>query len=394
MTQNAPYFLQLQSALKAANVFQPTLLIDLDRLNANIDTLRDDLPAGMAYRIVAKSLPCPALLRYIRERAQSDRLMTFNLPMLLSVAETMQGVTQLLGKPLPAEAMAAFLKQADPSTHSSVFWLIDTPERLAEYEAISEELNTPLNIVLELDVGLHRGGFEPGDALTGSLTNLHQSNRLSFAGYMGYEPHIASLPAALGWQDRALKSAWSTYETCLDTARSIFGDTHMDGLLRNAAGSPTYRLYKDTEIANEISVGSALVKPTDFDTDLLAAHRPASFIATPVLKAPGATRIPGLEFADGVKRAIDPASAQCFFIHGGKWMADPVHPEGLSYNKLFGRSSNQEMINGPMSIDLEPGDFIFLRPHQSEAIFLQLGDIAIYQNGKITDWWPTFPISA
>ena len=52
-----PYFLDVQSALTAAGIATPTLVIDRARLNANIDTLVGHLPDGMGYRIVAKSLP-------------------------------------------------------------------------------------------------------------------------------------------------------------------------------------------------------------------------------------------------------------------------------------------------------------------------------------------------
>jgi D-serine deaminase-like pyridoxal phosphate-dependent protein len=61
---------------------------------------------------------------------------------------------------------------------------------------------------------------------------------------------------------------------------------------------------------------------------------------------------------------------------------------------LFGRSSNQEMLNGSTSVQLQPGDYVFLRPDQSEAVLLQFGDLLVYENGAITDRWPTFPVSA
>ena len=77
-----PYFLQIQSALFAAGIATPTLVIDRARLNANIDTLIGHLPDGMGYRIVAKSLPSLGLIDHIRQRSGTDRLMTFNLPML------------------------------------------------------------------------------------------------------------------------------------------------------------------------------------------------------------------------------------------------------------------------------------------------------------------------
>jgi D-serine deaminase-like pyridoxal phosphate-dependent protein len=48
------------------------------------------------------------------------------------------------------------------------------------------------------------------------------------------------------------------------------------------------------------------------------------------------------------------------------------------------------MLNGSTSIGLEPGDWVFLRPTQSEFVFLQFGDIAVYEGSRIVDQWPVF----
>jgi len=37
---------------------------------------------------------------------------------------------------------------------------------------------------------------------------------------------------------------------------------------------------------------------------------------------------------------------------------------------------------------LQQDDFVFLRPTQSESVFLQFGDIWVYENGAITERWP------
>ena len=394
MSHRAPYFQQLDAGLKDAGVFQPALIVDLDLLDKNIDTLMSHLPEEMGYRIVAKSLPVPKLIAYIREKTGTNRLMTFNLPMLLDLSKDMPEAHQLLGKPLPAAAFKKYLSQTDANRDDQICWLIDTNARLEAYRGIAQEFGRAVNVALELDVGLHRGGFEAGDELAAALSTLHQSNALHFFGFMGYEPHLASIPKALGWRKRATKGAWETYTQAIESAERIFGASKARDIIRNTAGSPTYRLYTDTSIGNEVSVGSALAKPTDFDTELLEPFEPACFIATPVLKAVGATRMPAFEFADGIKRTLSPDTAQTFFIHGGKWMATPVDPPNLSFNKLFGRSSNQEMLNGPTSIDLSPDDFVFFRPHQSEAVFLQFGDILVMRGGKVIDSWPTFAVSA
>jgi D-serine deaminase-like pyridoxal phosphate-dependent protein len=392
-----PYFVGLQQALTEAGIATPTLVIDKTRLNANIDTLVSQLPEGMAYRIVAKSLPSLDLIGHIRKRSGSNRLMTFNQPMLSKLTRTMPDADQLIGKPLPVVAARNYfngLTAEDASSARQVQWLVDTPERLRQYQELATSTGQPLRINLELDVGLHRGGLEAGDTLKAMLEALRGSDNLQFTGFMGYEPHLAALPETMGWRERAKAGAWRRYSEALAQAAEVFGAEAVAGLVRNAAGSPTYRYYQSTEIANEISAGSCLVKPTHFDTPLLEPHQPASFIATPVIKSIAKTRLPGLEFAAEGQRAWDPNTTRTVFIYGGNWLADPVDPPGLSYNKTFGRSSNQEMLNGGHNLSIEPDEFVFFRPHQSEAVFLQFGDIAVYEDGRITERWPVFEASA
>lgn len=394
MPRRAPYFEMLNMALKDMDVFQPSLILDLNRLDKNIEVLLGHLPKDMDFRVVAKSLPVPKLLAYICAAAHTNKLMTFNYPMLSDIAQTSPDADQLLGKPLPVPALRTFLEENGKKEAHNIAWLIDTPKRLEGYIKTAEGFGCKLNLALELDIGLHRGGFELDEILMSALKRLHSCDSVSFWGFMGYEPYLASVPKAFGWQDRAITKAWRKYQEALKMAKNIFGENVTKDLIRNAAGSPTYRLYKDTDIANEVSVGSALVKPTDFDTPLLAPFIPALFIAAPVLKSTGKTLIPALEFAAPLKNALSPKSGQSFFIHGGKWMATPHDPPNLSYNKTFGRSSNQEMINGPDDTPLEPEDFIFFRPHQSEAIMMQFGDIIVLRGGDTLERWPTFDISA
>ncbi len=391
------YFLELQTALTDAGIAAPTLVIDKARLDANIDTLLSHLPDGMAYRIVAKSLPSLDLIAHIRKRSGSDRLMTFNQPMLNALSRAMPEADQLLGKPLPVAAARNYfnaLPAEDAPAAAQVQWLIDTPERLRQYQELARAAGQVFRVNLELDVGLHRGGLEAGDTLKAMLETLRDAPELTFTGFMGYEPHLAALPETLGWRERAKEGAWRRYGEALAQAADALGADSVAGLVRNAAGSPTYRYYQSTEIANEISAGSCLVKPTHFDTPLLEPHLPASFIATPVIKAAAQTRLPGLEFAAEGQRIWDPNTSRTIFTYGGNWMADPVDPPGLSYNKTFGRSSNQEMLTGGHNMAIEPDDFVFFRPHQSEAVFLQFGDIAVYENGRITERWPVFEASA
>lgn len=390
MPLTADYFAKLQTALVEAGIAQPTLIIDRTRLDANIETFRSHLPPGMAYRIVAKSLPSLPLLEHIRQKTGTDRMMTFNLDMLLEIARAVPDVTQLLGKPMPVAAARAFYRDAPPS--AKVQWLIDTPERLDQYLALAAELSVHLDIVFELDVGLHRGGFPADESLKLAWQKLEASNHASFTGLMGYEPHIAKMPEKHGLREKAKAHARDVYEA----AKTLTGCDDRDerGLTLNTAGSPTYRLYTDTSMANEVSAGSVLVKPTDFDTDLLEDHLPASFIAAPALKVLDGINVAGFDFLEGREPEMPEGHSKTIYTFGGNWMARPVWPEGILVNEKYGRSSNQQMLTAPRDVALRPDDFVFFRPTQSEAVFLQFGDIAVFEDGKVVERWPVFKASA
>ena len=49
---------------------------------------------------------------------------------------------------------------------------------------------------------------------------------------------------------------------------------------------------------------------------------------------------------------------------------------------------------GPRNTPLKVDDFVFLRPTQSEAIFLQFPKIAIFDGRRICDIWQPLSVSA
>lgn len=389
------YFLRMQSALKAAGIHQPTLVIDRARLDQNLVQLRRDLAPNMGLRIVAKSLPSIPLLKIVAMGAKTNRFMTFNAPMLKELTAAFPDADQLLGKPFPVQAAADFYSnQSGAKPKGRIGWLIDTNTRLSQYADLAASRSLKLDISLELDVGLHRGGFTPGSELGRALDLIHDSPHLNLHGFMGYEAHLAKAPTAFGLRKKALANAWDTYRAALSQARNIFGEDHVQKMTRNAAGSPTFRLYKDTELANEVSIGSALVRPVDFDTEMLKLYAPTLFIATPALKVLGQMQTPIIGGLDRLKNRMNPNLATRVFTHGGYWKSKPVDPPGLSTNATYGRSSNQELLTGGAHVDINADDFVFLRPTQSEAVMLQFGDIAVYEDGAITDQWAPMAISA
>ncbi len=395
-TGHSAYFQMLSTAMKDAGLYRPTMLLDLDRLDQNIDRLAATIPDALNYRVVAKSLPSPKLLDHVTARAGTNRLMVFHQPFLNQLAATRPDKDILIGKPLPAAAAARFYdhhafghngaNQFDPA--SQLQWLVDTPQRLTDYDALAQARGLNLQVNIEIDVGLHRGGVNDPAETAQMLDVIAASPNLSFTGLMGYDAHVSKVPTLLGLQEREFAAVLTRYQSHLAVLRDKLDPATYGGLTLNAAGSPTFRRYQDVGFVTELAAGSALVKALDFDLPDLADLDPAIFIGTPVLKAGGPTKIPALPGLGELWARLDPKRARTFFIYGGYWKAHPVSPEGLHNNGLYGRSTNQEVLNGPSGLALGPDDFVFLRPTQSEFVMLQFGDLAVLRDGKIIDYWP------
>ena len=388
---HSDYFRQLSAALDAVGQSKPTLVVDRQLLDANLETLLSHINGRFDYRIVVKSLPSVPLLELVMQASGSNRLMLFHQPFINKVAERFPQADILLGKPMPVAAAHNFYRQFSGGAFEpqrQLHWLVDTAKRVAQYDELARQINQPVQVCIEIDVGLHRGGVSSDEQLIGMLELIQQSPQLEFCGLMGYEPHIVKMPVGdpIAYRDEAV----ALYQHYVDVARNYLGDSWPQDVILNCGGSPTYQLYDQGEFPfNELSAGSCLVKPTDFDMPTLADHKPAAYIATPVLKTMETLKIPGIDLG-GLQSAWDPNRARTFFTYGGYWKAKPESPQGLLNNSLYGRSTNQEMLNGSRSITLGTDDWVFLRPTQSEFVFLQFGDIAVYDNGAIAEYWPVF----
>ncbi|MDC8783956.1 alanine racemase [Roseateles koreensis] len=391
----SPYFAGLNQMLRGQEIDRPVLLIDLDRLDRNIDRVCQSAAVAPAktYRIVVKSVPAPALVDYIAQRADTQALMCFHRPFLQAMATLRPDADILMGKPMPVSAAKRFYAEHkgpfDPSRQLQ--WLIDTDERLAQYLALAQSLNTRLRVNFELDVGLRRGGYGAPEALKAALT-LVQNNpqHLEFAGFMGYDAHLMGLPGFLA--ERELPKIKDRYAACRDFVQQAFAPLLNERVCFNGAGSPTFRHYEgDSRTLNDISAGSCLMAPKHYDLPILHDFEPSAFIASPVLKRLQGGRLPALDSVGPLIRAWDPNQAQMLFAYSGNWLAEPESPPGLTPHWAY-VSSNQQGYMASNAVPLAVDDFIFLRPVQSEAVLLQFGDLVAFRGDKIAARWPVLPV--
>lgn len=385
MTEDAAYFRSVAAALKEAGRLRPTLVIDLDRLDRNIQAARAARNPALAIRIVDKSLPSLPLLSRILQGLETRRIMSFDPPVTKAVLQAFPDVEVLYGKPIPTPAVDGLLRMGGPNSvrdvAAHVVFLADGAHRVSELSALAKSHGIVLRVALEVDVGMHRGGIDTPMALRQVVEVAHRLGSLIVEGVMAYEAHIPAIPGLFGGAAREAGQVRARLAAFVDALPA--GSRR----ILNTGGSKTFLTYGDPGAANEASVGSAFVKPTDFGTPSLDALVPAAFIATPVLKIVDAA-LPGPRIMTSIMQTLGAFPRKGCFIYGGYWSARPVFPEGMRESRLWGHSSNQQFMALPNDCDLDVDDLVFFRPTQSEAILWQFGPIQLYSQGRITGEWP------
>lgn len=371
-------FEAMARALVAADVHRPALVLDAVAFRHNLASVAAYLPTGYDVRIADKSLPAQGLLAAAMAGLRSNRVMSFHLPLTARVLADFPDADVLMGKPMPAPAAAAFRR--DNPEAGRVIWLIDNCERLTDYLEMAAADPRPLRIAFEIDIGLGRGGYGRPSDLAAAAGRVVAP--MVIEGVMGYEAHASALPRLLGGGGPAEARAMARL------SEFIAALPHEARRILNTGGSSTALDLPDNGPGNEVVIGSALVKPSDFDQRCNRGLRPALFILTPALKTV-AHGLPGHPRLSAVLRALGLIGSRITFGYGGKWMAKPVCPEGLRPSPFYAPSSNQHGWVLPRRAR-EPGWLAF-RPTQSEAVIQDFASIHVFENGVITQEWAVYP---
>ncbi|MCP0911722.1 MULTISPECIES: alanine racemase [Acinetobacter] len=380
------YFQQLTQDLQQQGTGTPQLILDLAQYQQNLEIVQAKIPAQLKPRLVVKSLASIPLLKLASEKLNTRRFMVFHLPHLLEMMRAFEQADILLGKPMPIHAVQGFYQnvpeQNKANDQSNIQWLVDDIKRLKQYLQFAQESNLQLNINIEIDVGLHRGGVSSQQQLIALLKLIQQyPDALRLSGLMGYDAHVAKLPNILKSPERSYQQSQQIYQQYKNTIQQQFPDLWRADLCFNGGGSPTFMQHCQQSVCNDLAFGSMLLKPSDFDLDNLSALKCALWIAAPILKVLSYSQIPGLEMLNHL-----PHRHKALFIYGGYWQADYIYPEKSQPHLLYGRSSNQEMLQVPRQCDIHVDDYVFLRPTQSEAIIPQFAQLYVYRERTFIEW--------
>jgi len=394
------YFANLNTELKDNGPGRPVIIVDLDNLDKNLSIVKKQFHPSMKFRLTVKSIPCPWLIDYILTKMNSKYVMVFHGPDITYIANNSKDYDILLGKPMPINAVKELYNSLKPgiqfNPEKQIQWLVDTPARLKQYCDFAKQKNSLMKINIEIDIGLHRGGITNVEELDQMLGFIKKNSRnVTFAGFMGYDVHSASAISIIGSKKKAIQNAFedsmARYRTFYNYGKQKYPELFKGELTFNSGGSHTYMLFDGKPPVNDIAMGSALLKPSDFDKPHLSEHLEALFVATPVLKRLEGTTIPFIEGISNLMAKWNPNRQVTYFIYGGGWRAHYYSPEGLIENTIYGFSTNQAIVNGSRATALQVDDYIFLLPTQSEAIMREFGDVLMIRKGRIVGRYPSLP---
>ena len=226
----------------------PQLVIDLDVVDANLRRMLGafrDRP--VAVRVHFKSLKCAGLARYVAAAGASGFLCA-----KLNEAEVLAdaGLTDIfianeIVGPIKVRRLAELARRA------RVRVCVDDAQNVEALAQAVRAAGVTLGVLVEVDVGQHRCGVEPGEPALALARRVHASPGLRFVGLQGYDGHLQMVPDPGERRARCLEGLQALVAT-----RRLIEGAGIPVDVVTGAGTGTWEFVGFHEGVTEIQPGS------------------------------------------------------------------------------------------------------------------------------------------
>ncbi|WP_030013407.1 alanine racemase [Curtobacterium sp. S6] len=383
----------------------PVGVIDRDALDVNVAALRERAQ-GLRIRVASKSIRAPGALRHILANDSFAGILAYSLQEALALSA--EGFTDILvGYPTTNRPGLRRLARSNRD-RENITVMIDSPGHLdyvEKYlrEGIEEqpslrEPRPPVRLCLDVDaslrvfekvlsdtihLGARRSPIRTPEQALDVVHQIAQRPHFKLVGIMSYEGQIAGQ----GNAGRSLKAAATRLMQRVSMAELKSRRTRVIDAIRsehdlefvNGGGTGSLESSAAEGTLTEMAAGSGFLSPGLFDGYTNFQHRPAAFIATPVVRRP--------------------APGWVTLFQGGWVASGPVGrdrlpivdwPEGLNYSSTEGPGEVQTPLHGPGADLLSLGDLVYLRHAKAGEPAEHLNEYLVVSEGRVVDTWSTY----
>jgi D-serine deaminase-like pyridoxal phosphate-dependent protein len=269
--------------LTADDLDTPALLIDLDRLQHNIDRMAGHLrERGVAWRPHAKAFKCPAIAHLLR-RAGAIGVTVAKV----SEAEVMADggiddilIAHLVVGPSKVARLAALQRRAQVKV------TVDHSDQIAPLGHAASAAGVTIGVLVDVDIGMKRTGVASAEDAVELARFVSATPGLRFDGLMGYEGHTLMI-ADPAEKRTAVAGALARLIHARDVAEA-------DGLqcrIISAGGSGSYQYAADIPGITELQAGGGIFA-CQYYTRIckVTGHRPAVTVLATVVSRPSEDR--------------------------------------------------------------------------------------------------------
>lgn len=365
---------------------QPIGILDLAAVDHNLALLVDfGARNGMAVRPALKSFRSARLAGYVIQRLPEPRGLIFDLTKVDEVmAHSPQGTDLLMGYPPSFGEVADHLSRRPPrGQRPHMLRILIDSVALAEHVGRlvhSTPRRLPIDVALEFDVGMGRGGMNDEAELDGVVSVLRANRRaLRLGAVLGYDGH-ATLRGDASYRRAVAGQAQSAFSSLL-AALAERNDGLYDPatLIRNGPASSNYRNWVGGP-ANEMSPGSAILRAGyldgGFDTGGLAHALHAAGPVRRITSDHPSVPVTGETPAN--------ASEMEIIVNAVGGAGEVARPGGARGDDLSGGGDALVVPKG--SVDL--GDYVLYRPTQSEDGIRRFNTLTAVREGRVLRRWP------
>jgi D-serine deaminase-like pyridoxal phosphate-dependent protein len=257
----------------------PTLLIDLDVVDANVRRLfAAAKERGVAVRTHFKSLKCGGLARYIASIAGNAFLCA-----KLNEAEVLAeaGMTDVL---IANQVVGPQKLQrvAELARRIKLRVCVDNADNVEQLSRAMSAAGATVGVLVEVDIGMARCGVPPGEPALELAQRIAKSPGLRFDGLQAYDGHLQMLPDAAERRTKCRQGLEQVVAT-----RRLIEKAGIPVNILTGAGTGTWEFVAGYEGVTEIQPGSFVLMDCAYHDIRPEFGCALSILATVVSVRPG-----------------------------------------------------------------------------------------------------------